>query len=566
MLAAIGIFAAPVAYAELRIEGLDSELEANLRALSPLATTACDSARWRVERLYREADQNMRQSLRALGYYDSVIDKSLRWGDDCWLATFRIKAGEPVRYGDISLVVDGPAHDDADFLSRFAARRPQPGDVLHHGRYEDLKNAMIRSATYTGYFDADFERAEIRVDRARRNADLDMLFASGEKYQFGDISFTPGILREPLLRRFTDIRPGQPYSGRRINELYEALNGSSYFNGVSIITEPLDEDAKTVPVRVNLTAAKRRIYSFGGGFTTDFGPHLRAGYTDRRRNLSGHQVESRLYVSPVDSELNGAYRWPKQDPRSDWFSIVGGVQHVETDTSERDKLTLGVQRTKNIGRSWLETRYINFERESFVVAEQDTVSQLIIVGSNWEKSRGRALSRARNGYRLSFDVRGASDSLGSDTSFLQLRTSYRWIHSFGDRTRILARASLATTAKEKLAELPASVRFFSGGDRSVRGYEYQSLGPVDSDGEVIGGSHQADLSLEIDWLMSERWAIAAFVDSGSAFNETDVDFSTGVGLGLRWYSPVGPIRLDLAHPLDDPDRSVRVHISLGSEL
>jgi translocation and assembly module TamA len=566
---ALGLCAllAPVAgFAELQISGLDDTLAANVRALSPLSTAACDTPQWRIERLVRRADDNVRQSLRALGYYNPVIGKSLRFDADCWHAEFVIDAGEPVRLAAVDVSIDGPAARDPEFLARITADAPQRGDVLHHGRYEDFKASFLRAATYTGYFDAEFEQSAVTVDADLLTADLALAFSSGPRYRVGEVTFTEGILRESLLLSYSDIRPGEPFSAERINDLHQVLAGSSYFRSVSIVTEPLDENARTVPVRVNLTPAKRRLFSAGGGFTTDMGPHVRFGYANRRRNDRGHQFESRLYLSEVDSELNTAYRWPRRDPRSDWYSVVGSAQHKETDTSEFDKVTLGVLRTEQLGRSWLETRYINYEWEDYRVGDQADTSRLLIIGSNWEKAVGRALGRATDGYRLNFDVRGASDSLGSDTSFLQLRTRLRWIRSFGDQTRLLARANLGLTAKDQLSQLPASVRFFSGGDRSVRGYEFQSLGPTDPEGNVLGGSHQVDLSVELDRLVRDNWAIAAFVDSGTAFEETDFDFSTGVGIGVRWYSPLGPIRLDLAHPLDDPDTSLRVHISLGPDL
>ena len=117
-----------------------------------------------------------------------------------------------------------------------------------------------------------------------------------------------------------------------------------------------------------------------------------------------------------------------------------------------------------------------------------------------------------------------------------------------------------------MSELPASVRFFAGGDNSVRGYDFESLGPIDATGAVIGGSYLVDVSLEVDRLFRDKWAVAMFVDGGDAFNDTHIKLKTGVGIGLRWYSPVGPIRLDFAHPLDDPDKSFRIHISLGPDL
>ena len=425
---------------------------------------------------------------------------------------------------------------------------------------------MLRAATNSGFFDADFGQSKVVVDKQARAADLTMHFVSGEKYDFGELSFTQGILRDSILTGYTDIRAGDPYSAKRINELYEALNGSSYFSNVSIRTEPLDETNKTVPVDVNLTPAKRRVYSVGAGFSTDLGPTGRIGYTNRLINERGHQFESKIFGSPVKSEMNAAYRWPKRDPRREWFSIVSGLQHEETDTSEQDSFKLGFLRSKNLGSSWLQTRYVDYVYEDFTIGDQSSTSQLVILGTNWETAKGRALSRTTRGFRVSFDLRGASDTLGSDTSFLQFRSRAKWVRSLGEKTRVLARVSLGVTAKDSLADLPASVRFFAGGDSSVRGYDFETLGPENADGEVIGGSNLVDASIEFDRLFRDKWAVAVFVDSGDAFDQADIKPSTGVGIGLRWYSPVGPVRLDLAHPLDNPDEDFRIHISLGPDL
>lgn len=563
----LALFATSMARADVAFPGMvDDRLEANVRALSPLTTTSCDSARWRVERLFRDADQAIADAARALGYYEPTINKSLRWDDDCWHAVFEIDAGEPVRLREVTIEIDGDAASDAAFQSSLSRGRPVPGEIFDHGRYSEFKKSVLRAAVNTGFFDADFETSKVTIDKDARSADLVMRFASGQKYRFGEVNFTAGILRNRVLEGYTDIRAGDPFTSKAINELYEALNGSSYFSFVSIKTDPLDTIAKTVPVTVELLPAKRRIYSVGAGITTDTGPHGRLGYTNRRINDKGHQFDSKLFGSAVTTELNATYRWPKKDPRREWFSIVAGLQHEDTDTSNHDSFKLGFLRSKNVGSAWLQTRYVDYVYEDFTVADQKSTSQLVIFGTNWEIAKGRSLSRVTGGYRLSIDVRGASDSLGSDTSFAQLRTKAKWIHALGEKSRVLARTTLGMTARDRFLELPASVRFFAGGDRSVRGYEFETLGPVDADGEVIGGSHQFDASLEIDRLFREKWAIAVFVDAGDAFDDTDIELNTGVGIGFRWYSPVGPIRLDFAHPLDNPDEDFRIHIGLGPDL
>ena len=552
--------------AEMNVDGLDDRQAANVMAMSPLATTGCDSARWRIERLFRDADREIITALRALGYYEPRISKSLRWSDDCWHADFTIDPGKPVRLRNVDVQLEGDAAGDPAMLARGKALRPAAGDVFDHGEYTDFKASLLRAATNSGYFEAEYEVSEVLINKEERTADLSMRLQSGTRYRFGEVSFTSGILRERLLQGYVDIEPGDKYSSQTINELYEALNGSGYFASVSINTEPLDTDQHIVPVDVQLVPAKRRVYTAGAGFSTDLGPNGRLGYTDRRINDRGHQFDGKLFVSPVISELDFTYRWPKKDPRREWFSIVSGFQHEKTDTSEQDSFKLGFRRSRNLDNNWLQTRYLDYLYEDFTVADQNSSSQLIIFGTNWETARGRALGRSTSGFRINADVRGAAEALGSDTSFLQVQLKAKWVYSLTSRTRVLARATVGMTRKDMLAELPASVRFFAGGDNSVRGYAFESLGPEDEDGKVIGGSNQLDASLEIDRQIGKQWAIAAFVDSGDAFDETDIDFNTGVGVGFRWYSPVGPLRLDFAHPLDNPDENIRIHISLGPDL
>ncbi len=566
-LAVAALFAVvPPVLAEVEFSGLSEELESNVRILSPLANAACDAARWRVDRLYRDADKDIATALQALGYYTPRIEKSLSWSEECWRAEITIDVGDPVRLASVDIEVVGEASADKTFNDRVIGDRPATGDVLHHGRYKTYKSSLYNAAMHAGYFDAEYERSAVVVDRTARTADLDIRFLSGPKFKFGDLSFSDGILRQDLLRGYTDIQEGDPYSAKAINDLYAALSGSSYFSSVSIDTEPLDAEAKTVPVTVNLLPAKRRIYSIGAGVTTDTGPHGRIGYADRRMNNRGHQFESKLFGSSVRSELNASYRWPRSDPRREWFSVVAGYQHENTDTSKFDTYKVGLSRSNNFGRAWLETRYVDYLYESFVIGDQDSDSTLVILGMNIETSKGRDLNRVLKGYRFSVDLRGASDSVGSDTSFLQLRTGAKWIHSLTPKTRVLVRTHLGFTAKDELEELPASVRFFAGGDRSVRGYDFETLGPVDADGNVIGASNLFDASLEMDYLFRDKWSVAAFVDTGSAFNGTNVELSTGVGIGIRWLSPVGAIRLDFAHPLDDPSDNFRIHFSLGPDI
>jgi translocation and assembly module TamA len=170
------------------------------------------------------------------------------------------------------------------------------------------------------------------------------------------------------------------------------------------------------------------------------------------------------------------------------------------------------------------------------------------------------------GSKLSFEVRGAADEIVSDTTFVQATALGKWIWSTPRGQRILVRTQLGATAEREFEELPASVRFFAGGDNSVRGYAFEELGPVDADGNVIGGSSLATGSFEFEQPLRARWSLAFFVDSGNAFERSEMDAKTSVGLGGRWQSPLGPIRIDLALPLEDDHDEWRVHVTLGPDL
>lgn len=545
--------------------GLTPAQETNVRSLLPLASATCETGRWRVKRLFRDADADINRALEALGYYNATLDKALSWEGDCWRAEFTVGPGDAVHVRTVDFNLSGPAADDKAIQGKMAAGRPKPGDILNHGNYENYRDQARKALVERGYFEAEYRESRVTVDPQKLTADISLQLESGPRYRFGQISYTTDILNQDLLARYAGFKPGDFYSARALTNLSTALSDSGYFASVSVGGEAPNPETGTVAVRVRLTPANRHVYTAGIGFATDTGPQIRLGYTDRRRNENGGQFESGLFMSPVTSEATASYRWPRRDPRKEWFNLAAGIKHEDTDTSESDAFKLAISRTRSVAEHWLEKPYLELAYDDFEVGGEDGSSRLFIAGFNWESIVGRELGRTTQGRALNYDIRGASDRLGSDTSFFQVRAHGKWIRSLGAKTRILIRANAGATLKSSLKALPPSVRFFAGGDRSVRGYDFEALGPRNSLGEVIGGAHLLDASLELDRVVHGNWSIAAFVDSGSAFNESP-EFSTGAGLGLRWHSPVGPIRLDLATPLDDADGGIRIHVSMGPDL
>jgi translocation and assembly module TamA len=316
---------------------------------------------------------------------------------------------------------------------------------------------------------------------------------------------------------------------------------------------------------VVLTGAARRQQTYGIGFSTDTGPRVRFSRTNRRFNEQGHQFSVTAQLSPVISEITSNYRLPYGDPRKEWINFDAGVKHEVTDAATSSSLELGARRLVQRPHDWTRTQMLNYQVEDFDISAQRGRSRLLMPGIEWTRLRADNQIRPRNGSKLDLSARFAADALASDTSFVQLTLHGKWIWSFEHGGRVLIRGDLGTTSERELAELPPSVRFFAGGDNSVRGYDYKALGPVDTTGQVIGGESLAVASFEYEHPLVARWSIAAFIDSGNAFSGSKFEAKTGAGLGGRWQSPLGPIRVDVARALDDA-RGWRLHISLGPDL
>jgi translocation and assembly module TamA len=402
------------------------------------------------------------------------------------------------------------------------------------------------------------------VNPQTNSADIELALAGGTRYRVGRIDIEQRVLDDELFRRYLRFATGDPYDAEALTRTYRNLLESDYFDRV-LVTPDLDvREDDTVPVLVSASAGTRRTALVGAGYATDTGPRGRVDLRYRRVNDAGHRAEFRSVISAIAGELRAEYRLPYGDPSHEWLFVRGEVTYEKTDTFEDLQRGVTVGRTQRRFDAWAETNYVEYTVSDFEVGEQEGTSQLLLLGSSWARSTNIDTPRPLGGYSLSLDVRGASKALLSDNDLIQASVRARQIISLGARFRLLGRAHAGWTWQQDFEDLPPKVRYFAGGDNSVRGYGYQELGP-EEDGEVVGGKRLLTGSIELDALIRPNWSVALFADTGSAFNDTP-EFSTGVGIGVRWFSPLGPLRFDLAHPLDDPDRTVRVHISLGPDL
>lgn len=554
---------ATAAELEVRLEPRHDALRENI--VNHIGTLGDRDAR-ELLRYSRIAHEQAEQALQALGYYRGRITSEVQSTDTPRLV-LTVEPGEPVRLRGVVLRLEGEARQLAAF--RMPERVLRPGDVLNHGRYEEVKRNLLNQASRYGFFEGKFVRQRLVIDPEAGAADVELVFDSGPRYRLGQVRFEGGApLRESLLRRLLPFPPGTPYDAELIAELNRNLQSSGYFSGIRVDADPARARAQAVPVTVVLTTREPRTLGLGLGFSTDVGPRLRFDWERHWANPEGHAYGLETELSAPRQNVGLWYDIPLDPPVTDKFRFAGGYQNAElADTDSLSRLlTLGPEWHSQRPGGWERVLSLKWQHEEYRLGDDAGISTLLMPGVAYNLLRSDNRIDPRRGYRLQASLAVAKSGLLSDADLIHGDILLRGLTTLWQRHRFLGRVQAGGNLSDEYKAIPPSLRYFAGGDQSVRGYDYQTLSPTNSDGDHIGGRFQFAASAEYQYAITEKWRLATFVDQGNAFDSLDFPtLKSSVGLGVRWVSPVGPIRLDLARPLDDAG-GIRLHFSMGPEL
>lgn len=520
-----------------------------------------------VDHLARRAEEEAQEALRASGFYRARVAVEVQDQPPGWRMLLRVQPGPVVRIRNVQVTLAGPGQADAPLAARARLFPLVPGGPLVHGPYEAFKADWLKLARERGFLDARFTRHAILVDPEADVADVALTLESGEPYVFGVTTFTQeGAQRfdAALIEGFRPWQAGEPYRLPRLLELHRGLSDTGYFEVVDVTPHP-DPARHVVDVAVRLAARPRTRYAFGAGFGTDTGPRGSIEIERRYLNPRGDRVFARLRGSAIDADAEAEYRRPwltsGHNPRSDYLGA--SVRYTHETVADIETETLQMRASLNdVQGFWRRQLSLGWLTETYqALGEPEASARLLLPAL---KLGYRPPRDARGGgWRLDLETRGALAALLSSTSLLQARADAVWTLPVREHDQWLLRASLGASLAGDFDRVPISLRYFAGGDASVRGYGYKSLGPVNDHGRVVGGRHLIVLSAEYDWMVLDPWGMALFVDAGDAFDGTAIELKLGVGLGLRWRSPVGLVGLDVAHGLDNPVDAFRLHFSLG---
>jgi len=519
-----------------------------------------------VRRLHRAAEAEIRSALQPFGYYSPTIKSNLVRTDQHWVASYQIDPGEPTGVEKLELDIQGDGRDNAELRNVLESTQLARGQRLQHNHYEDTKAALIKAALASGYLDASFTRSEIRVNPRLHKAEIKLILDTGQRYYFGDIRIDQQILDPSFISGFVKIERGMPFNTDKLLALRLALDDSGFFTRVEVDIQRKSAEDFHIPILIKTEPAKKWHFGTGLGFGTDTGPRLTLAAERRRINRRGHSIVADSLLSGIKQSVGAQYRIPIGNLVSDRLIFSSAVTWEDiADDGESRRLTLGVNRNEQ-WRNFQRRLYIRFEREDFTIGEDDNIVNYFIPGVTLSRLKADNVLFPRRGYSWSADIRGAAALLVSDTTFLRAEATGRAVYPLAERARALFRLQAGGMAVEDFSVLPTTERFFAGGDRSVRGYKYQSLGPTDESGNNTGGRYLLTGSLEVDYLIWKKWGGAVFIDAGNADDDFPPDLEIGAGAGLRWQTPIGMLRLDFAHPFSNSDDNLRIHISIGPDL
>ena len=558
---------------EISVEGIEGAALHNVRDALPLPSGMVSEGK--VDRLWLEhfeqqAAGKARTALEPFGYYNARVSTAIEnLAQGGYRLRITVVPGEPVRVDTVTVAVRGPGAGEESLRELLAAFPLHRGDILLQQPYEEAKAKLLSKAQGLGYLDAAFPRHEIRIAPAKTSARIELLLETGERYRFGAVRLegAPGY-PERFLRRYVAFQPGDIFSSARLNETQLNLANSERFKEVVVTPEKEAASQLRVPVLVRLQPGSVRSLRPGAGYGTDTGPRVSLRYRDLNVFGFGHEFTSNLFIAENLQGLATGYTVPSYRDIRGSTTVQLNLQRQDVITYVSRLISLELDRNHGFGPGQLGTAFVKLQQEDFTIGTQNSGSRLLLPGLRFSENRYDNQIRPTRGYRYGVELHGTSRVMGSDTGLLQLITEGSSLLPLPWRLSLHTRAKAGITLlSDPLTDLPVSLRFFAGGDQSVRGYSYQSLGPRDASGNVAGGKHLLVGSAELERALFQKWGVSLFYDAGNAFNTLSyVRLFQGAGVGVHYYTPIGGLNLYLARQIGVDSPAWHIHFTVGFEL
>jgi translocation and assembly module TamA len=574
---------------QIEVPGLTPALETNVRAYLSLTRYAerDDVTPETISRLQRRIVGEVREALQPLGYYEPEVTYQVTPQDNNWHVTVNVRPGRPVRLSEVSIEITGPGKDLRVLREIIDAQALKPGLRLNHGTYERVKGELLRAAKNQGYLDAELETSDLLIDRADRRATARLVLDTGELYRYGEITIAQDVIDDTAMRRMLRMKTGDAYTLDSLLRTQYVLDDSLYFSGVDIESGELDRETRTVPITVSASPNRKHRFATSLGYGTDTKVRGRFTWDNRRVNERGHRSKVELLGSSVIKELTGRYVIPVMDVALEKLEFTASLAEEELGDTFSERQEIGAGLTEVMGR-WQRVLFLRLSNETTTEpAALDPVTGIapveeitredfyLIPGISYSTLPSYIVGGRLRPYFFYAELRGSPSTLGSDASFLQLRLQGERIFDFAELWHLQLRAEIGASHVADFSELPASQRFFAGGERSVRGFGLNELSPfieqLNEEGEVerrnVGGRHLATASIEVQRDLPRNFGAAVFYDIGNAFDDfDDPGLEYSVGVGVRYRIAVASFGVDVAQALSESGRNPRFHLYISTQF
>ena len=584
-LAAMCLIAASGARANITVEihGVDDQIRTNVLAYLSFERykKRTDLSPDTIERLHNLVEREVQSALKPFGYYDPSVESDVKdLGHGEWRVSVDINPGPPVLIDQVDVKVDGPGATDPLF-ERITDKSPlHAGDRLNHATYESVKSDLQRTAATYGYLDAKLVRNELVVDPKNHKANIALEMETGERYRFGVTSIEQTSVRDSLVRRYLRYREGDYFDMTQVLRTQFALDDAQYFSNLEVLPQDADHQAHIVPIDIHADKSRRNRYSFGAGYATDTGVRGTLTWENRRLNSLGHRFSVTVEASQVERYLLQArYIIPFGDPAVENLTFQTTVDQLQLADVTTHTQSIGPAITA-LYRNWQYVLFANATKTTDDTVAGSATERMLVPGIDLASVPKGYLGEPIFQHPFFAEVRGSNAAIGSDSNFLQLHMQAEHVFQIADKWHLLLRDEAGATFVNHFDRLPAIMRFFAGGDNSVRGFAYDELSPVDTvcvkvpagsptTGKCFeirdGGKDLITGTFEVVRDIPHNFGIAAFFDYGNAFDHFGDGIEYAAGVGFRVRLPVVTLGIDIAEPLSRSG-GPRLHINFSPKL
>ena len=519
-----------------------------------------------AQRLIGITPRQIKELLATAGYFTPIVTSTVERQPARMLARFVVDPGIPTTVEKVDIIFEGAITTGANGNSERIARirrewNLRVGEVFRQDSWDNAKGVVLKDLLTRDYPAARIADSQAQIDPQSQHAQLTLKVDSGPAFTFGELQIQ-GLKRYPrsLVEPLNPIVPGEPYSQEKLNELQSQLQDSGYFRSVFATIEVDPANAQAVPVRIDLTENERKRLSLGVGFSTNSGARAQIKWLDRQ--FMGHdwRLDSDLKIDRLTKLLGADLAFPARD--NGWRPSVGAHYERSDIVGETsDKINFG-GRLASPDRVNEQVWGVSYLGDKERIADAVVNHRQALIASyvrTWRRLDN--LLAPQRGTQTTLEIDAGPPGLINRKALLRATLHATWLAEPSPRWQTILRGQIGQIAGASRQTIPGDLLFRTGGDQTVRGYAYNSLG-VAQDGAIVGGRLFALASAELVYRITPVWGAAVFHDAGNAADSwRDWRPVHGTGVGGRWRSPIGPVSLDLAY--GHAVGKLRPHFSVG---